>query len=212
METFSTLLSISGGNLPVTSEFPAQRPVRRSVDVFIDLRLNKRLSKQSWGWWFETLSRPLWCDSNVSSYFLILLGGVRSSSVDKSKPDKRSRSRSRPSSAKSEKSSKSESSDSVGLQPYNSVSSSEHERQYQPQSFAGLHIEDVLQENEELKVKVSYLHIDGLMQERRNSVANGLELRLSCTNPSILYTYNKYCPCLYPCQSMCLQNQGVFCG
>ena len=28
-------------------------------------------------------------------------------------------------------------------------------------------------------------HIDGLMQERRNSVANALELRLSCTNPSI---------------------------
>ena len=27
---------------------------------FFDLRLNKRLSKQSWGWWFETLSHPLW--------------------------------------------------------------------------------------------------------------------------------------------------------
>ena len=39
--------------------FPAQRPVTRSFDVFFDLRLNKRLSKQSWGWWFETLSCPL---------------------------------------------------------------------------------------------------------------------------------------------------------
>ena len=29
------------------------------------------------------------------------------------------------------------------------------------------------------------LCIDGLMQERRNSIANTLELRLSCTNPSI---------------------------
>ena len=29
-------------------------------------------------------------------------------------------------------------------------------------------------------------HIDGLMQERRNSIANTLELCLSCTNPSIL--------------------------
>ena len=29
------------------------------------------------------------------------------------------------------------------------------------------------------------LHIDGLMEERRNSIANALELRLSCTNPSI---------------------------
>ena len=28
-------------------------------------------------------------------------------------------------------------------------------------------------------------HIDGLVQERRNSTANALELRLSCTNPSI---------------------------
>ena len=28
-------------------------------------------------------------------------------------------------------------------------------------------------------------HIDELVQERRNSIANALELRLSCTNPSI---------------------------
>ena len=27
------------------------------------------------------------------------------------------------------------------------------------------------------------LYIDGLVQERRNSIANALELRLSCTNP-----------------------------
>ena len=32
------------------------------LDVFFDLCLNKnkRLRKQSWGWLFETLSRPLW--------------------------------------------------------------------------------------------------------------------------------------------------------
>ena len=35
-----------------TGEFPAQRPMTWSFDVFFDLRLNKRLSKQSWGWWF----------------------------------------------------------------------------------------------------------------------------------------------------------------
>ena len=45
---------------PVPGEFPAQRPVTRSFDVFFDLRLNKRLSKQSWGLWFESLSCPLW--------------------------------------------------------------------------------------------------------------------------------------------------------
>ena len=28
-------------------------------------------------------------------------------------------------------------------------------------------------------------YIDGLVQEKRNSIANALELRLSCTNPSI---------------------------
>ena len=33
-----------------TGEFPAQRPVTPSFDVFFDLCLNKRLSKQSWGW------------------------------------------------------------------------------------------------------------------------------------------------------------------
>ena len=32
---------------------PHKWPVTRSFDVFFDLRLNKRLSKQSWGWWFE---------------------------------------------------------------------------------------------------------------------------------------------------------------
>ena len=67
METFSALLAICAGNSPVPGEFPAQRPVTRSFDVFFDLRLNKRSSKQSWGWWFETLSCPLWRHFNVKS-------------------------------------------------------------------------------------------------------------------------------------------------
>ena len=58
-ETFSALLAICAGYSPVTSEFPAQRPMTRSFDVFLDLRLNKRLSKQSWFWWFEKPWRPL---------------------------------------------------------------------------------------------------------------------------------------------------------
>ena len=41
----------------VPGELPAQMPVTRSFDIFFDLPLNKRLSKQSWGWWFEKLSR-----------------------------------------------------------------------------------------------------------------------------------------------------------
>ena len=52
------------GEFTGPGEFPTQRPVTRSFDVFFDLRLNKRLSKQSWGWWFETLSRPLWRQCN----------------------------------------------------------------------------------------------------------------------------------------------------
>ena len=65
METFSALLTICAGNSPVSGEFPTQRPVTRSFDVYFDLRPNKRLSKQSWGWWFETPSRPFWRHRNV---------------------------------------------------------------------------------------------------------------------------------------------------
>ena len=66
METFSALLAICAGNSPVPGEFPAKRPVTRSFDVFFDLHPNKRLSKQSWGWWFETPPCPLWRHSNAS--------------------------------------------------------------------------------------------------------------------------------------------------
>ena len=65
MKTFSALLAICAGNSPVSGEFPAQRPVTRSFDVFFDQRPNKRLSKQSWVWWFETHLSPLWRHSNA---------------------------------------------------------------------------------------------------------------------------------------------------
>ena len=70
METFSALLPISSGNSPVPGEFPAQRPVTRSFDVFFDLHPNKRLSKQLWGW-FETSSRLLWRHCNIVLGFLL---------------------------------------------------------------------------------------------------------------------------------------------
>ena len=66
METFSALLTLCAGNSPVTGEFPSKRPVTRSFDVFSHLRLNKRLSKQSGGWWFETPLRSLWRHRNVA--------------------------------------------------------------------------------------------------------------------------------------------------
>ena len=65
MEKFPTLLAICAENSSVTGEFPAQRPVMRSFNAFFYLFLNKRLSKQSWGWWFGTPSRPLWRYRNV---------------------------------------------------------------------------------------------------------------------------------------------------
>ena len=64
MEILSTWLAICAGNSPVSGEFPAQRPVTRILDVFFDLCLNKRLRKQSWGRWFETLLCPVWRNCN----------------------------------------------------------------------------------------------------------------------------------------------------
>ena len=52
------------GEFTSHGEFPTQRPVTRSFYVFFDLRLNKRLSKQSWGWRFETPSCSLWRHCN----------------------------------------------------------------------------------------------------------------------------------------------------
>ena len=73
METFSAQLAICAGNSPVPGEFPTQRPVTRRFDVFFDLHLNKWLSKQSWGWWFETLSWSLWRHCNGhNEWFLII--------------------------------------------------------------------------------------------------------------------------------------------
>ena len=64
MEIFSALHALCEGNSPVTGESPSQRPVTRSFDIFFGLCLNKRLSKQSWGWWIETPSCPLWRHCN----------------------------------------------------------------------------------------------------------------------------------------------------
>ena len=66
MEKFSALLAICAGNSPVAGEFPAQRPVTRSFDVFFHLRLNKRF------WLLETPLCPLWrhCNDTCESYCL----------------------------------------------------------------------------------------------------------------------------------------------
>ena len=73
------------GEFTGPGEFPTQRPVTRSFDVYFDLRPNKRLSKHSLGWWFETLSPPLWRHRNEMTvtghywwyWFRYSLGAVR---------------------------------------------------------------------------------------------------------------------------------------
>ena len=65
MKTFSVFLALFAGNSPVTGEFPSQRTMTRSFDVFFDLRLNKWLSKQSRCRCFEPQQRSLWRHCNV---------------------------------------------------------------------------------------------------------------------------------------------------
>ena len=54
----------NGNIFRVTGEFPSQRRLTRNFDVSFDLCLNKRSSKQSWGWWLETPSRSSWRHCN----------------------------------------------------------------------------------------------------------------------------------------------------
>ena len=44
--------------------FPHKGQWCGALMFFLILRLNKWLSKQSWGWWFEKLSHPLWRHCN----------------------------------------------------------------------------------------------------------------------------------------------------
>ena len=71
MGTFSALLVLCVGNSSVTGEFPTQRPVTRSFDVFFDLCLNKRLNKQRRRRWFGTPLRSLW--RHIFKYYSVLL-------------------------------------------------------------------------------------------------------------------------------------------
>ena len=69
MGTFSALLALCSGNSLVTGEFPAQRPVTCSFDVFFDLRLT-RLSKQSWGWWIWDAIGLRWIGEKLCKPFI----------------------------------------------------------------------------------------------------------------------------------------------
>ena len=60
METFSALLALCAENSPVPVTFPHRGQWRGALMFFFDLRLNKRLNKQPWGWRFEMPSWSLW--------------------------------------------------------------------------------------------------------------------------------------------------------
>ena len=72
IETFSAILALCVGNSPVTGEFPSQRPMTWSFDIFFDLHLNKWLSKQSKRMWFEMSSCSLWHHCN-DQYIMVAL-------------------------------------------------------------------------------------------------------------------------------------------
>ena len=79
MEAISALQAICTGNSPVSGEFPAQRLVTRSVDVFFDLRLNKRLSKQWYGEVWDAIAPIMtsqWWMSLISSGHLSLASNI----------------------------------------------------------------------------------------------------------------------------------------
>ena len=78
---FVTMITSSNGNIfrvtgHLWGEFIGPRwiPHTKASDAelwcFLWLRLNKRLSKQSWGWWFETLSCPLWRHRRMTQYLI----------------------------------------------------------------------------------------------------------------------------------------------
>ena len=77
METFSALLALCAANSPVSGEFSTEGPVTRSFDVFFDLCLNKRLSKQSLGWWSETPSRLSWRHCNDWQNIIVIWAWMR---------------------------------------------------------------------------------------------------------------------------------------
>ena len=86
METFSALLALCEGNSPLTGEFPSQRPVTRSFDVFFYLHLNKRLGKPPKRQWFEThsdvtvmgnascITGPSWVESPGDQWIPLIKG------------------------------------------------------------------------------------------------------------------------------------------
>ena len=71
------LLALCQGNSPLNREFPSQRPVMWSCDVFFDLGLYKRMNKHLRRPWFETPSHHVWCHCIVLILFFDLITAFR---------------------------------------------------------------------------------------------------------------------------------------
>ena len=82
------MMTSSNGNIfrvtgHLCGEFTGHRWIPRTkasdteLDAFFDLRPNKRLNKQSEGWWFETPQRSLWHHCNVTAAWLRSLHTLR---------------------------------------------------------------------------------------------------------------------------------------
>ena len=67
METFSMLLTLCARNSLVTGEFPHKGQWRGAL-MFSLICAWVILSKQSWGWWFETPSRSSWRHCNLRGH------------------------------------------------------------------------------------------------------------------------------------------------
>ena len=81
------MMTSSNGNIfrvtgPLCGEFACHRwmPLTKASDAklwcFFHLRLNKRLSKQSWGWWFETSSRSLWRRDDITHTHMCMIRDI----------------------------------------------------------------------------------------------------------------------------------------
>ena len=65
METFSALLALYVGNSTAPVNSPHKGQWRGALMFSLICSLNKRSSKQSWGWWFEMPPSSLWRNYNV---------------------------------------------------------------------------------------------------------------------------------------------------
>ena len=76
METFFALRAVCAGIHRSQVNSPHRRQWRGALTFSLIYNLNKRMSKQSWGWWFETPSHSLCNDIKISVIVTYLIWRV----------------------------------------------------------------------------------------------------------------------------------------